>query len=143
MPDEIENYLWDTGYYYGEWLIPSQSRNVLDMENLGTIMAASACYTAPIFGWFSVHTFAEICGILAERYPADQGNYKELEKKYRATVVGIFVPQLIGTLGTEKSGWTIIALVTMPTLVMPIFLAVVPAISRKIGTGRVLKARFL
>lgn len=28
-----------------------------------------------------------------------------------ATVVGIFVPQLVGTFGAEKSGWTIIALI--------------------------------
>lgn len=28
-----------------------------------------------------------------------------------ATIVGIFVPQLVGTFGAEKSGWTIIALI--------------------------------
>lgn len=28
-----------------------------------------------------------------------------------ATVTGIFVPQLVGTIGTEKAGWTIIALI--------------------------------
>lgn len=28
-----------------------------------------------------------------------------------ATVAGIFVPQLVGTIGTEKAGWTVIALI--------------------------------
>lgn len=82
LPDGIENYLWDTGYHYGEWLIPSQNKNGLDMKNLGAIMAASACYTAPIFGWLSVSTFSEICGILAERYPADGDRYQKAREKY-------------------------------------------------------------
>lgn len=82
LPDEIENYLWDTGYHYGEWLIPSQNKNGLDMKNLGKIMSASACYTAPIFGWFSVNTFAQICGVLAEQYPADRVDYETLQKTY-------------------------------------------------------------
>ncbi len=82
LPDEIENYLWDTGYHYGEWLIPSQNKNGLDMKNLGKIMAASACYTAPIFGWFSVDTFARICGILAERYGQGENTYGKMREKY-------------------------------------------------------------
>lgn len=97
LPDEVENYLWDTGYHYGEWLIPSQSKNGLDMKNLGNIMAASACYTAPIFGWFSVDTFARICGILAEQHARESGvqgrvteksgqtrdEYREMQEKSR------------------------------------------------------------
>lgn len=71
LPPEIEMYLWDTGYHYGEWLIPSQNKNGLDMKNLKGIMGMSSCYTAPIFGWNSVNTFAAIAGILAEE---DKGN---------------------------------------------------------------------
>lgn len=82
LSDEIENYLWDTGYHYGEWLIPSQNKNGLDMKNLKTIMMSSSCYTAPIFGWLSVSTFAKICGILAERYPADKKDYGRMQEKY-------------------------------------------------------------
>ena len=66
-PDEIERYLWDTGYHYGEWLIPSQSKDGMDMKNFKQIMQPSAYYTAPIFGWYSVSTFAQIAGTLAER----------------------------------------------------------------------------
>lgn len=63
---EYEQYLWDTGYHYGEWLIPSQNKNGMDMKNLKKIMASSSCYTAPIFGWYSVSTFGKIASILAE-----------------------------------------------------------------------------
>lgn len=72
LPDEVEKYLWDTGYHYGEWLIPSQNKNGLDMKNLKETMAMSACYTAPIFGWNSVSTFSKISKILAQKYPERQ-----------------------------------------------------------------------
>jgi len=39
------------------------------MKNLNAIMAESSCYTAPIFGWYSIHTFAKVCRILAEEDP--------------------------------------------------------------------------
>lgn len=100
LAPEIENYLWDTGYHYGEWLIPSQNENGMDMKNLKQIMAASACYTAPIFGWNSVQTFAKIAGILAEnttgssalcvkdsssadRYAKDAAYYQEIADKMK------------------------------------------------------------
>lgn len=82
-PDEIEKYLWDTGYHYGEWLIPSQSKNGMDMKHLGEIMAASSCYTAPIFGWLSVKYFADIITILAKEEPAN-ALYATDAPKYRA-----------------------------------------------------------
>lgn len=83
-PDEIEQYLWDTGYHYGEWLIPSQSTAGLDLNNLGALMAMSSCYTAPIFGWHSVNTFTQIAGLLADssegdaRYAADRDKYGDV-----------------------------------------------------------------
>lgn len=72
---EIEQYIWDTGYHYGEWLIPSQNKNGMDMKNLKQIMASSSCYTAPIFGWYSVKTFGEIAAILSK--DCDERNYKD------------------------------------------------------------------
>ena len=86
LPDEIEHCLWDTGYHYGEWLIPSQNKNGLDMKNLKSIMASSSCYTAPIFGWNSVNIFAKIAEILgrksdASRYQAIADKMKEAFQK--------------------------------------------------------------
>ena len=83
VPDQWEQYLWDTGYHYGEWLIPSQNKNGMDMKNLGAIMASSSCYTAPIFGWYSVKTFADIIDILADEYP-DNALYATDAGKYRS-----------------------------------------------------------
>lgn len=122
LPGEIENYLWDTGYHYGEWMVPSQSRNGLDMKNLGPLMALSACYTAPIFGWLSVKTFAEICQILAKRYPEDKSMYEKQQKKYstiagkmkRAIQKGVFKED--GTMPSNLMG----------AYVLPIYFGLVP-----------------
>lgn len=84
LPAEIEEYLWDTGYHYGEWLIPSQNKNGLDMKNLKQIMASSACYTAPIFGWNSVNHFAKIAEILGR--DSDAKKYKEVADKMKQAI---------------------------------------------------------
>lgn len=92
LPDEIETYLWDTGYHYGEWLIPSQSKNGLDMKNLKNIMSMSSCYTAPIFGWNSVHTFAKIAEILSGEtednilYLCDRKKYQDIADRMKDAI---------------------------------------------------------
>ncbi|MGF7018473.1 alpha-L-rhamnosidase [Lachnospiraceae bacterium PF1-21] len=82
LPPDIEEYLWNTGYHYGEWLIPSQNKNGMDMKNLKKNMAMSSCYTAPIFGWNSIQTFANISGILAADYPNTE-IYEKNQKEYQ------------------------------------------------------------
>lgn len=73
---DIEKFLWDTGYHYGEWLIPSQSKNGMDTKNLKAQMEMSAVYTAPIFGWLSVSIFAEISRLLEHK--AEANKYKRM-----------------------------------------------------------------
>lgn len=74
LPQEKERYLWDTGFHYGEWLIPSTSKGGFsDQEATGMAMALTSRYIAPIFGYYSVSTFARISSLLnrmenAEKY---------------------------------------------------------------------------
>lgn len=121
LPDEIENYLWDTGYHYGEWLIPSQNKDGLDMKNLKQIMGMSSCYTAPIFGWNSVQTFADIAGILAKDslenalYETDQKQYQEIADKMKTAIQkGVIRPD--GSMPSELMG----------AYVLPIYFDLVP-----------------
>jgi Alpha-L-rhamnosidase N-terminal domain./Bacterial alpha-L-rhamnosidase. len=58
LPDEIERYLWNTGFHWGEWLIPSQSRTLKNKELLASTKI-SMRYTAPIFAYLSVSAMAE------------------------------------------------------------------------------------
>lgn len=121
LPDEIENYLWDTGYHYGEWLIPSQNKNGLDMKNLKQIMQASSCYTAPIFGWNSVQTFAQIAEILAKStsdnalYETDREKYQEIADKMKTAIQkGVIRPG--GSMPSELMG----------AYVLPLYFDLVP-----------------
>lgn len=121
LPDEIEKYLWNTGYHYGEWLIPSQSKNGLDMKNLKNIMAMSSRYTAPIFGWNSVFTFAKISKILARKYPENQ-SYLINSRKYLD--IADHMKQAIQTGIIRKDGSMPVEL--MGAYVLPIYFDLVP-----------------
>lgn len=120
-PEEIEQYLWDTGYHYGEWLIPSQNKGGMDMKNLKAIMASSACYTAPIFGWNSVNTLAKICRILSQEdpqnpgYAADAQKYGQVAEKMKEAIQkGVILPD--GSMPTRLMG----------AYVLPIYFDLVP-----------------
>lgn len=82
---ENEPYLWDTGYHYGEWLVPSQNKNGMDMKILKAIMESSSVYTAPIFGWISVSYFAKIAHILGNT--ADEAKYQTTDDKMKNAIV--------------------------------------------------------
>lgn len=69
LPDEIEQYLWNTGYHYGEHLIPSFSKNGYGPETFEAIRQSTK-YVAPIYGWYSVSTFAVIANLLGKEEDA-------------------------------------------------------------------------
>jgi alpha-L-rhamnosidase len=60
LPLEIDQYLWNTGFHFGEWLIPSKKNSGGDHE----ICKVSSVYTAPIFGYASISRMSEIAFIL-------------------------------------------------------------------------------
>lgn len=65
LPDKIEQHLWNTGFQFGEWLIPSQAKEEgQDLQLKLKNMAASASYTAPLFGWKTVSEMAQTADVL-------------------------------------------------------------------------------
>lgn len=132
---EIEKYLWDTGYHYGEWLIPSQNRNGMDMKNLKAVMASSSCYTAPIFGWYSVKTFADCIEILAEEnpdnalYATDAPFYRDMAGRMKNAIQnGVIQPD--GAMPSTLMG----------AYVLPIFFDLVPEKFKDIFAGNLLRS---
>lgn len=83
LPEETEQYLWNTGFHFGEWLIPSLSTEGLgNNKGMQISLKETTKYTAPIFGWLSVSRFAEIARLLgrtadAERYNMAGNRMKE------------------------------------------------------------------
>ncbi len=63
LPQEVEQYLWNTGHHYGEHLIP-----ILFQEGYGegTLEAirVSTRYVAPIYGYYSISIMSETAKVL-------------------------------------------------------------------------------
>lgn len=56
-----DQYLWNTGFHFGEWLIPSQR----DSQGFD-ICKRSAAYMTPFFGYMTMVKISEIAGVLGD-----------------------------------------------------------------------------
>ena len=66
LPKEKEKYLWNTGFQYGEWLIPSESKNGFDFKNMKTMLAGTSVYTTPIYEYYSLGLIEKTAKILGK-----------------------------------------------------------------------------
>ncbi|WP_161934850.1 alpha-L-rhamnosidase [Frankia sp. R43] len=60
LPEELDRYLWNTGFHFGEWLIPSRKQEEGDFE----VTRESSAYVAPFFGYRSVRLLADVADVL-------------------------------------------------------------------------------
>ncbi|WP_455501344.1 family 78 glycoside hydrolase catalytic domain [Gemmiger sp.] len=99
LPDEIEEHLWNTGFQFGEWLVPSLAGE--PQEKLFAVMAMTAAYTTPIFGWLVVDKIAQVAAILGR--DADAAHYsKEAAAMKQAIQTALITPD--GHMKYERQG---------------------------------------
>ena len=80
LPKEFDQYLWNTGHQYGEWLIPSQTMNGEDLSSKWKVNTAAYC--APIFGYNSCNTVSKVAALLGDKESAVYyGNIAEKMKR--------------------------------------------------------------
>lgn len=79
---ENDIYIWDTGFHFGEWLVPSRPDNT--GEQYG-ICKESAFYTAPFFGYMSVEKLSEIAEIIGALDEAEY--YRCISKKMKSAII--------------------------------------------------------
>ena len=72
LPEEIDRYLWNTGFHFGEWLIPSRPHD--DPKRPYYRCPETAYFTAPFFGYMTIRKMAEISRILG--YDEDSAAYE-------------------------------------------------------------------
>lgn len=60
LSEEIDRWLWNTGFHFGEWLVPGKPSEGFE------ICKESAVYVAPFFGYYSMRLISEISGVLDE-----------------------------------------------------------------------------
>jgi alpha-L-rhamnosidase len=77
---EQEQYLWNTGFHYGEWLIPSccEKGGSMSKENF-TSAKEGAHYVAPLYFYMSCKKMTDIAAILGKE--ADAEYYGALSEK--------------------------------------------------------------
>lgn len=106
LPDEVEEHLWDTGFQFGEWLVPSLAG--APQEQLFTTMATTSAYTAPIFGWLVVHKMAQAAAVLGREEDAVRYQ-EEADKMKRAIRAALITAD--GVLRYERQGAYVLMLV--------------------------------
>lgn len=62
LPRSEEQYLWNSGYHWGEWLIPSLSKNGYGSQVVKSVFA-SRKYTAPVFAYYSISSMAKMAEV--------------------------------------------------------------------------------
>lgn len=82
IPREVDRLLWNTGFHYGEWLIPSRTRNGLaDTAAMQRSMKEGKQYIPQIFSYVTMRNVAEIAGILQKK--EDQKYYAKKARQIR------------------------------------------------------------
>ena len=86
LPDETDKYLWDTGFQFGEWLVPGRTGEGFE------ICKESAFYIAPYFGFWSLKLMADIQELLGE----DSTYFRQTAEKMKQAITdGIFKRDLL------------------------------------------------
>lgn len=85
IPQEVDQYLWNAGFHYGEWLIPSLSKNGVGKETYAS-MKTTMTYTAPIFGYYSVSSMAKAAKALGRQ--EDHDYFSDIADKMANAIKG-------------------------------------------------------
>lgn len=85
-PEDIDRYLWNTGFHFGEWLVPGRTGEGFE------ICKESAFYIAPYFGFWSLKLMADIQELLGE----DSTYFRQTAEKMKQAITdGIFKRNLL------------------------------------------------
>ena len=113
IPRDVDRYLWNTGFHFGEWLIPSLTKDGYKPKTLLRAIKQSLQYTAPIYAYCSISGMAEIARILGKT--EDVSYYSGMAENIRAAI-GDGVIGENGDMPVELMG----------AYVMPIYFDLVP-----------------
>lgn len=81
VEEEIQKYLWNSGFHWGEWLIPSLEMNENGKQRS---METGPAYIAPFFGYYTLSRMTEVAEILEEKN--DAAYYGKIAEKMKAAI---------------------------------------------------------
>ncbi len=82
--DENDRYLWNTGFHFGEWLVPGKEKPGFEA------CKETAWYIAPFYAFRSVNLLAEICEKLGDEKSA--AYYGSIARKMKAAIEAEVLP---------------------------------------------------
>ncbi len=108
LPKEVDELLWNTGFHYGEWLIPSKAGDgLVDGKGLQESIAAGKKYITETYAVMTMNNLSRIAGLLGKEQ--DASYYEEMGAKMRkAFADGIITPD--GKMPVDVMGSYIIPL---------------------------------
>ncbi|MBQ9153094.1 MAG: family 78 glycoside hydrolase catalytic domain [Solobacterium sp.] len=108
IPKETDRYLWNTGFHYGEWLIPSRTKNGLsDAKSMSASMKDGVKYIPEVYAYLAMKNFAAISGLLGKN--AESAYYLDMAGKMKqAFADGVITKE--GTMPVDVMGAYIISL---------------------------------
>lgn len=87
ISEEYDKYLWNTGFHFGEWLVPS--RKAVPGEGSYDACRETDYYIAPFFGYQTMRKMAEIASVL--RLEERAAYYTDMAEKMKDAIQkGIF-----------------------------------------------------
>ena len=127
LPKEVDQLLWNTGFHYGEWLIPSRTKAGLsDSKAMQQSLSEGKQYIPEIFSYVTMRNVSEIAGILHKE--EDRAFYAEKAEK----ILGAFEKGVI----TEDGGMPVDV---MGAYVIPLHYGLIPEHLREKFIQTVLK----
>lgn len=82
--DENDGYLWNTGFHFGEWLVPGKEKPGFEA------CSETAWYIAPFYAYRSVSLLAEICELLGEH--KEKAHYRGIAGKMKEAIEAEVLP---------------------------------------------------
>nr|WP_305182757.1 alpha-L-rhamnosidase [uncultured Schaedlerella sp.] len=102
-----QKYLWNTGFHYGDWLVPSMVLNTTDDMAMINTAYATKEVVAPAYYAFSTDLMRQIAEVLGET--EDAAYYSELNKKIRWAFMEEYVEK-DGRIQSDMQGIYVLAL---------------------------------
>ena len=81
IPKQYDQYLWNTGFHFGEWLVPGREDHT--GEQFG-ICKETAYYIAPFFGYCTIKKMSEISNVIGKEENALR--YENLAQKMKISI---------------------------------------------------------
>lgn len=102
-----QKYLWNTGFHYGDWLVPSMVLNTTDDMAMINTAYATKDIVAPAYYAFSTRLMGKIAAVLD--YPEDVSFYTGLNEKIRKAFEEEYIDEN-GHISTDMQGAYVLAL---------------------------------